>query len=64
MHAEYDPEGFVHYLFGIAYDGNQAKYNRGVEKLQKKMKEGEFEVFIDYGEVSRLLNFVFDCYKV
>jgi len=51
-------------LFGIAYDGNQAKYNRGVEKLQKKMKEGEFEVFIDYGKVSRLFNFVFDCYQV
>jgi hypothetical protein len=40
-------------LFGIAFDGDLAKYNRGVEKLQKKMNEGEFEVFIDYGEVSR-----------
>lgn len=50
IHAEYDPEGNVHYLFGIAYGGDEATYKRGVEQLQKQMNEGEFEVFIDYGK--------------
>lgn len=52
IHAEYDPEGYVHYLFGVGYDGDFDAFNVGMQRLNADIREGEFEVLINYGVVS------------
>ena len=54
IHAEYDPEGFVHYLFGVGYDGDSDAFNEEMQRLSADIRKGEFEVFINYGVVSLL----------
>lgn len=51
IYAENDPEGFVHYLFGIEYDGDIDAFNEGMRKLNADIRGGEFEVFVYYGKV-------------
>ncbi len=52
IHALYDPEGYVHYLFGIEFDGDKDTYREAMNRLSEKNQQGEFEVFVYYGEVS------------
>jgi len=49
VYAEHDPEGSVHYLFGIAYDGNWEKYDEGVKGLNLAVNGEEVEIFVNYG---------------
>jgi len=51
--AYHDPEGALHYLFGIEYSNDYSieEYKTALSHLNKKLKSGdEFEVFINYGE--------------
>lgn len=53
--AYHDLEGALHYLFGIEFsdDYSAEEYTAALNNLNQKLKSGvEFEVFIDYGEVS------------
>jgi len=52
LHAEYDPEGYVHYLFGIAYENDFDSFSDGMRQLSTDIGGGEFEVFVNYGPVS------------
>jgi len=51
--AYHDPEGALHYLFGVEYSNDYSieEYKTALSNLNKKLKSGdEFEVFINYGE--------------
>ena len=49
VYVKHDPEGSVHYLFGIAYDGNWGKYDEGVKGLNLAVNGEEVEIFVNYG---------------
>jgi hypothetical protein len=52
IYAEYDPEGVVHYLFGIAYNGDFDAFQTALDNLNSRLIAGEeVEVFVNYGEV-------------
>ena len=46
IHARLDPSGKVHFLFGIAYDGNWASYQTGMQQLLPLFYGKEVEVTV------------------
>jgi len=50
IHADLDPEGNVHLLFGIAYNGNWDEYTKGKSELGMVIGGEEVELFMNYGD--------------
>uniref|UniRef100_A0A7S4RGV3 CXXC-type domain-containing protein n=3 Tax=Ditylum brightwellii TaxID=49249 RepID=A0A7S4RGV3_9STRA len=50
IHAEFDPEGSVHYLLGVSYNGSWKDYEEGLKQMNIKAGGDEVEVFVNYGQ--------------
>eukprot|EP00592_Proboscia_alata_P010548 CAMPEP_0194365126 /NCGR_PEP_ID=MMETSP0174-20130528/13117_1 /TAXON_ID=216777 /ORGANISM="Proboscia alata, Strain PI-D3" /LENGTH=1950 /DNA_ID=CAMNT_0039139609 /DNA_START=8 /DNA_END=5860 /DNA_ORIENTATION=- len=51
IYAAHDPEGSVHYLFGIPHDGESDEFEENFKELQAPLMRGEeIELYVDYGE--------------
>jgi len=49
IHAEHDPEGSVHYLMGIRYNGDWEAYCGDAAKWNLRADGSEVELFVNYG---------------